>query len=500
MGTHKQCFKIILALCTTTTQRQTAAQSSHRSLSFFLQINKLNNRNHQFIKMPIQDLSAKAIQSLNQLSSSHESSADFYQSTCNLLESKLYHQLTVQVLSFTSSLENFHEIDNESPMMDDSNDVSAESTMNIQNSNFLQLYQILTAFSSKLDPLMLARIAWNVTYATLLYCRHHNRAASSSQLSSLLAHLAQTSDIQSAPHAQLYTDAKRHLVPLLLPFPSLSSSSWTDPIQQFLSQYAPLLPQLTSSTAHASATSASVAMALAAYHETAMELYRSIGLDTCSESFYRAAIEYLHYTPPQELKESGEKMMHLARDLILAALVAPQVYNLGQVVYENEFLLQVLHGTDHGYLKDLIVVAAQGDVKGSMKILDVHLSDLEELYKSKGGNVVGLANIIREKIILLGLVHMVFERESHERQMAFVDIAQRLNVDLEQVEWICMKAISKGLMKGSMDQVDGVVDVTWVMPRVLDENMMKNLAIRLGQWKDKVLEMKNYMKDHVAAF
>lgn len=477
--------------------------------------------------MPIQDPSAKAIQSLNQLSSSHESCADFYQSICNLVESKLYHQLTVQILSFTSSFENFQELqrpnDEDSAMVDDTNDATSSSSSsssfaNISNSNFLQLYQILTlpAFISRLDPLMLARISWNVTHSTLLYCRHCNRVPSPSleEMSSLLTNLVTTLEksSSSAPHAQLYTEAKLHLVPLLLfssssPSPSVSTS-WRDDIAQFLKRYAPLLPQLTSSTAHASATSASVAMALAAYHETAMELYRSIGLDTCSESFYHAAIEYLHYAPPpQELQRASEEeretMMHLARDLILAALVAPQVYNLGQVVYENESLLQLFDGSKanhHGYLKELMVAAAQGDVKGSMEILNVHLSDLEELYKSKGGDVVGLANIIREKIILLGLVHMVFERESHERQMKFVDIAERLNVALEQVEWICMKAISKGLMKGSMDQVDGVVDVTWVMPRVLDDVMMKNLAARLGEWKEKVVDMRNYMKDHVAAF
>jgi len=48
--------------------------------------------------------------------------------------------------------------------------------------------------------------------------------------------------------------------------------------------------------------------------------------------------------------------------------------------------------------------------------------------------------------------------------------------------------------------VDGVVDVTWVMPRVLDETMMRNLAKRFGDWKEKVMEIKDYMKDHVAAF
>ncbi len=80
------------------------------------------------------------------------------------------------------------------------------------------------------------------------------------------------------------------------------------------------------------------------------------------------------------------------------------------------------------------------------------------------------------------------------------DIAERLQVDIEQVEWIVMKSLSLGLIKGSMDQVDGVVNVTWVMPRVLDENMMKSLAERFGEWSDKVGETKDFMGERIPAF
>lgn len=37
-----------------------------------------------------------------------------------------------------------------------------------------------------------------------------------------------------------------------------------------------------------------------------------------------------------------------------------------------------------------------------------------------------------------------------------------------QVELLVMKALSVGLVKGSIDEVDGRVHMTWVQPRVLD--------------------------------
>lgn len=41
-------------------------------------------------------------------------------------------------------------------------------------------------------------------------------------------------------------------------------------------------------------------------------------------------------------------------------------------------------------------------------------------------------------------------------------------VSCSQVELLVMKALSVGLVKGSIDEVDKRVHMTWVQPRVLD--------------------------------
>ena len=48
-----------------------------------------------------------------------------------------------------------------------------------------------------------------------------------------------------------------------------------------------------------------------------------------------------------------------------------------------------------------------------------------------------------------------------------------------------MRAMSLGLVKGTMDGVEGTVSITWVQPRVLDRDQIKLLQDQLSTWVDK---------------
>jgi 26S proteasome regulatory subunit N9 len=92
-------------------------------------------------------------------------------------------------------------------------------------------------------------------------------------------------------------------------------------------------------------------------------------------------------------------------------------------------------------------------------------------------------------------VELVFSKPASERTLPFTDIAQGLEIPLEQVEWVIMRAFSVELMKGIMDQVAGEVHVTWILPRALGKEQMADLAARFGEWASKVSKIKAYMQE-----
>jgi len=83
-------------------------------------------------------------------------------------------------------------------------------------------------------------------------------------------------------------------------------------------------------------------------------------------------------------------------------------------------------------------------------------------------------------------MNIVFELPSHERTIAFADIASRTRIPLDQTEWVLMRAMSIGLIKGSIDQVEQTVNVSWVQPRVLDKSQLGLLVTQLENWTDRV--------------
>jgi 26S proteasome regulatory subunit N9 len=48
-----------------------------------------------------------------------------------------------------------------------------------------------------------------------------------------------------------------------------------------------------------------------------------------------------------------------------------------------------------------------------------------------------------------------------------------------------MRAMSLGLLKGTMDEVDGIVNITWVQPRVLDKDQVGLLCKQLESWTER---------------
>jgi 26S proteasome regulatory subunit N9 len=58
-----------------------------------------------------------------------------------------------------------------------------------------------------------------------------------------------------------------------------------------------------------------------------------------------------------------------------------------------------------------------------------------------------------------------------------------------------MKALSHKLVQGQLDQVDQIIRIQWVQPRVLDLNQVTQLRNRLEGWVDNVHKTSLFLEE-----
>lgn len=101
---------------------------------------------------------------------------------------------------------------------------------------------------------------------------------------------------------------------------------------------------------------------------------------------------------------------------------------------------------------------------------------------------------LRQKISLLCLMEMTFKRPANKRTLTFEEISKETKLPLKEIEILIMKALSQGLVRGEIDQVAGVVNMTWVQPRVLSKEQVAALASNLDTWMQSITSMENLIE------
>jgi 26S proteasome regulatory subunit N9 len=77
------------------------------------------------------------------------------------------------------------------------------------------------------------------------------------------------------------------------------------------------------------------------------------------------------------------------------------------------------------------------------------------------------------------------------------DIAAKTKLSVDGVEYLLMKALSVRLIEGVVDQVAGVVNVTWIQPRALLKPQIAELSTRLEGWITKVKDVGGSLKEEI---
>uniref|UniRef100_A0A3B4YM86 Proteasome 26S subunit, non-ATPase 13 n=1 Tax=Seriola lalandi dorsalis TaxID=1841481 RepID=A0A3B4YM86_SERLL len=182
------------------------------------------------------------------------------------------------------------------------------------------------------------------------------------------------------------------------------------------------------------------------FYDLSSKYYRIIGNHA---SYYKDALRYLGCVDIKDLPETEKQ--ERAFTLGLAGLLGEGVYNFGELLMHP--VLESLRNTDKQWLIDTLYAFNGGNVEKFQG------------FKSAWGQQPDLA--------------------AHEAKL--MQKIQLLCV--MEVELLVMKALSVGLIKGNIDEVDQKVQMTWVQPRVLDLQQIKGMKERLDFWCGDVKNM-----------
>ncbi|KAL2264000.1 hypothetical protein VTK26DRAFT_3555 [Humicola hyalothermophila] len=201
-------------------------------------------------------------------------------------------------------------------------------------------------------------------------------------------------------------------------------------------------------------------------------------------SYYRNALLYLACIDIKSLSPAERR--NRAYDLAIAALVSTNIYNFGELLLHP--ILDALSESDGDkWLRELLFAFNRGD-----------LAAYDVLANQIGSNPLLAQHTrqLREKIYLAALTEAVFRRPPHDRAMTFATIAAETKVRPDEIEHLIMKALSLGLLRGTIDQVDEVAHINWVQPKVLDMKQIENMRLRLKDWDESVNQLGNWI-EHV---
>ncbi|XP_055716028.1 26S proteasome non-ATPase regulatory subunit 13 [Phlebotomus papatasi] len=213
------------------------------------------------------------------------------------------------------------------------------------------------------------------------------------------------------------------------------------------------------------------------YYMLASQYYRLVGQHS---DYYRAGLQFLGCSIDEfPLDDWPQQAFFLG----LAALLGEGIYNIGELLAHP--ILQSLTRTENDWLIDLLKAFNSGDINKF------------ESMKPKWSKIADLAAQevkLRQKISLLCLMEMTFKRPANQRTISFDEIAKETKLPLNEVEILVMKALAQGLVRGHIDQVAGVVNMTWVQPRVLDRSQVAAMATTLDTWMLSITEMEKLIE------
>lgn len=198
-------------------------------------------------------------------------------------------------------------------------------------------------------------------------------------------------------------------------------------------------------------------------------------------SFYFNSLLFLACIPNVEKLPNKELII---QDIAISGLLGDKIYNFGEIIMHDIF--QYLQSE---WLKNLVLSLNNGDLK-SFNTLITSTKDLNQFP-----DLANKIEFLNQKVCIMAFIELVFNKPTTNRTIEYAEITEKiplLSTD-DDIERMVMRSLSMGLLRGSINEVERNVEVSWIQPRTMTTTQIENMRTKMVAWSDKVKSLTEYM-------
>lgn len=197
--------------------------------------------------------------------------------------------------------------------------------------------------------------------------------------------------------------------------------------------------------------------------------------------FYTNGLLYLSSIETESKPLTNEEKLSLCYDLCIAALLGEKIYNFGELILHD--ILNIIKGNDSPYywLFNLIQYLNAGNLDQFNHWLKIGITKSPFLAKFQ--------TFLQQKIIITSLLELISLKSTTNKKLTFKEISDFTGNPVNDVEHLIIKCFSNNLIKGYINQIDEILVVTWLQPRILNLDQVKSLYNHLVDWDSRVEQL-----------
>lgn len=195
--------------------------------------------------------------------------------------------------------------------------------------------------------------------------------------------------------------------------------------------------------------------------------------------YYTNGLLYLSSVPTL----NDEEKVKVCYELCVAALLGDKIYNFGELILHDILQVIAVESSQYNWLYNLIQNLNSGNLHEFNKWLDMAFKRSPMLVKFE--------LFLKQKIIIMALLELISKKPTTNKQLSFQEISEFTGTPMNDVEHLIIKCFSLELIQGYINQIDELLIITWIQPRILNLNQVKTLYNHLVEWDNQVEKLAN---------